>query len=301
MSRTLTTRSRTLLALPAAASVLVLLAACSSSSDDSSSAATSDSDSSSNAQPAGGDQMGGGGGVSGEIAAVSDALMQVQGDDGQTAVTWDDSTSITQTVSAALTDVTVGVCVTAVVGDDDLATSIAISQPVDGECTGGFGGGGMGGGGGMPSGDGADSGEAPADMPTGMPEDGEMPDGAPTDMPEGGGSGGGFGQVTSGLVTAVDGTSITVDAVSMGQPGDDSTESTTESTTVTVGDSTTYTTSADADSTAITVGRCVVAQGEQDDSGQMAATSLTLSDATDGSCSTGFGGGRPQGSEDSDA
>ena len=293
MSRSLSTRSRALLALPAAASVLVLLAAC-SSSDDTASTSTDEGQSTQNAQPADGEQPGGGG-VSGEIAAVSDALMQVQGDDGQTAVSWDDSTTITQTVSAALSDVTVGVCVSAVVGDDDIATSITISDPVDGECTGGFGGGGMPGGGEMPSGDG----EMPEGMPTDMPEDGEMPSDMPTDMA--GGGGGGFGQLTSGLVTAVDGSTITVDAVSMGQPGDDSTEATTESTGVTVSDATTYSTTADADASAITVGRCVVAQGEQDDSGQMTATSLSLSDATDGSCSTGFGGGRPQGSEDSDA
>jgi hypothetical protein len=34
----------------------------------------------------------------------------------------------------------------------------------------------------------------------------------------------------------------------------------------------------------------VTAQGEADSSGQVAATSLTLSDATDDGCSTGFGG-----------
>lgn len=285
----LTTRTRALLALPAAASVLVLLAACSSGSDD-----TATTDESTSAQVPARDQMPeGGGGVSGEIAAVSDALMQVQGDDGQTAVSWDGSTAITQTVSATATDVTVGVCVTAVLDDDGTATSIAVSQPVDGECTGGFGGGGMGQGGG----------EMPEGMPTGMPE-GEMPSDMPSDMA------GGFGQFTTGLVTAVDGSTITVDAVSMGRPDEDATEPTTESTTVTVADSTTYTATVDADSTAITVGRCVVAQGDQDDSGQMTATSLTLSDPTDGSCSTGFGGGRPQGgqggqggqgSEDSDA
>lgn len=284
----LTTRSRALTVLPAAASVLVLLAACSSGSGDAGAAETQDSGTS-NAQPAGGDQMPGGGGVSGEIAAVSDALMQVQGDDGQTAVAWDDDTTFTQTVSAALADVTTGVCVTAVIGDDDLATSIAISQPVDGECTGGFGGGGMPGGGDR---------EMPSDMPTDMPDD--MPSDMPDDLPEGGG---GFGQATSGLVTAVDGSTITVDAVSFTPPGDsdsDSAEPTTESTAVTVSDATTYTTSVTTDASAVAVGLCVQAQGEQDDSGRMTATSLALSEAGDDGCSTGFGG-RPQGMEDSDA
>lgn len=272
MSRT---RPR-LLAAPATAAVLVLLAACSGGSDD-----TAGADSSAAATQAPAAQQGGtrgGGGTTGEVAAVSDALLQVQGDDGQTAVTWDDATTISQTVTAALADVTVGSCVVAMTSADDdaaAATSVAITSPVDGECTGGLGGGA--GGGGMPGGAAPADGELPDGAPTDLPE---MPDGVPTGGTGGEPpAGGGFGGITAGLVTAVDGSTITL------EPGDDATAAT-----VTVDDATTYTRTVTADATAIAVGRCVTAQGASDSSGQVAATALVLSDAGDDGCSTGFGG-----------
>lgn len=288
---TRTTRTR-LLALPAltgAVAVLTLLAAC---SDEPAQVATADptTEAAQGAAGSGDAAQPGGGGVTGEIAAITGAVMQVHGDDGQTAVSWDDATTITQTVAAALSDITVGSCVVVVgAGDDAAATSVALSTAVDGGCTGGFGGsgGGMPGGGDMPS-----DGEMPSGMPSGAPDgqapgDGEQPSGMPTDLPDGAsgdGSGSGFGGMTAGLVTAVDGTTITVESTGFG----DDAETTT--TPVTVDGSTTYSTTADADATAITVGRCVVAQGESDDSGKVAATSLVLSDAGDDGCSTGFGG-----------
>lgn len=297
MSRT---RSRLLL-LPATVAVLALLAAC---SDDPGTAAAEAAPS--QAPQAAGAQRGPGGGVTGEIAAVSDALMQVQGDDGQTAVAWDDGTAITQTVAASLSDVTAGVCVVAVsasgtAGDDTAATatSVAVSAATDGEC-GGFPGGA---GGGQQPGDGFDRPEgAPTDMPDGAPTD--RPDGAPTDLPDDartGGMGGGLGGMTAGLVTAVAGDTITVESA---RPDDDETNTAT----ITVDDATTYTTDADADATAITVGRCVSAQGEADDSGQVAATSLRLSDPGDDGCTQvmagrgSFGGGlqAPGGTDGSD-
>lgn len=265
------------LAAPAAAAVLVLLAACSSGTDSTDDTAGS---SAAGTQAPVTQQGGrpGGGGTTGEIAAVSDALLQVQGDDGQTAVTWDDATTISQTVTVALADVTVGSCVVAMTsGDDDAAaaTSVTISVATDGECAGGFGGGGA-----VPGGE--------------APPDGAMPDGAPTGSPDGElPADGGFGAVTAGLVTAVDGSTITV------QSGDDSAAST-----VTVDDATTYTSTVTADPTAIAVGRCVTVQGEADTSGQVAATALLLSDATDDGCSTGFagmgGGQRPGGAAATD-
>ncbi|MBW0254746.1 DUF5666 domain-containing protein [Cellulomonas sp. PS-H5] len=280
-------RTRTgLLAAPAAVAVLVLLAACSGDTTDAGTASSGTG--TAEAQDPGdrSGEMPGGGGTSGEIAAVSDALLQVQGDDGQTAVAWDGTTTITQTVTADLSDVTVGSCVVAFTsGDDDAAaTSVAITAATDGECTGGFGGGS--GGGGMPA-----DGEMPSGMPTDGAEGRELPGGAPTDMPSGApdgasGGSGGFGGVTSGLVTAVDGSTITVEPT--GMPGSD--DATTTTATITVDAATTFTSTVAADATAIAVGRCVTAQGEADSSGQVAATSLTLSDATDAGCSTGFGG-----------
>ncbi|ERK69741.1 hypothetical protein N136_03938, partial [Leifsonia aquatica ATCC 14665] len=99
----------------------------------------------------------GGGGVTGEIAAVDGTTLQVQSTTEQTAVTYTDSTTITQRVTAALTDVTNGSCISAFTGGtgsststsssaSTAATTVSISAAVDGACTaGGFGG--MGGGG----------------------------------------------------------------------------------------------------------------------------------------------------------
>lgn len=283
--RTMTsrTRSRSLLVLPAAAAVLTLLVACSDDAAQTAPEVTATQEPAADQQAG---EMSGGGGITGEIAAVSDLLMQVQGEDGQTAVSWDDSTTITQTVAGTLADVTVGVCVVAVTGSDDAtaATSIAITSATDGECTSGFGGGGFGGGG-----DDSGDGERPSGMSTdGAGEDGAAPSGdMPSGMPTGGTDGGGgaaFGGMTSGLVTAVDGSTITVESTGFGD------DAQTTTSTVTVDDATTYTTTVDADATAIAVGRCVVAQGDSDDSGKVAATSLVLSDAGDDGCSTGFGG-----------
>jgi hypothetical protein len=278
MSRT---RPR-LRAVSAAAAVLVLLGACSSGAEGA--ASTDDSSAAATQAPAAQQGERPGGGTTGEIAAVSDALLQVQGADGQTAVTWDGTTAISQTVAAALADVTVGTCVVATTsGDDDAAaaTSMTITAATDGECATGLGGGA---GGGVPGGEAFADGELPDGVPTGMPE---MPDGAPTGGTDGEPpAGGGFGGITAGLVTAVDSSTITVAS------GADGTAST-----ITVDDATTYTSTVAADATAIAVGRCVTAQGESDSSGQVAATALVLSDATDDGCSTGFGGrgGTPPG------
>jgi hypothetical protein len=262
------------------AGVALLLALTACSGDAAATATATESEAAQAPADSAGGQVPGGGGVAGEIAAVDDALLQVQGDDGQTAVSWDAGTVITQTVAAALTDVTAGVCVVATTASDDsgdsgdsastaAATSVAVTAATDGECS-GFGG----------RAGGAPSGELPDGAPTGMPEGT-----APTDAPDGGDrpGGSGFGAVTAGLVTAVDGSTITV------QPGDAAGDDS-GATTITVDDATTYTTTVAADASAISVGRCVTAQGEADDSGQVAATSLVLSDAGEEGCSTGLGG-----------
>ena len=127
-------------------------------------------------------------------------------------------------------------------------------------------------------------GTMPTDRPAGMPTD------LPTDLPAGG-MPGGFGQRVSGLVTAVAGTTITVQVA--GQDGATSAQ------TVEVSADTTYTTTAAADASAIAVGLCASAQGDSDDSGRMTATSLALSVAGDDGCNqfAGIAGGmgRPAG------
>lgn len=285
-----TTMRRPTLMISTAAAVALLLGACSSGSDGSTADSTA-ADSTAQAQaPTTADGAGQqeASGVSGEIAAISDTLLQVQGDDGQTAVSWSDTTTFTTTVTGSVSDITVGVCLTAF-GD----SIITVSQPTDGECA-AFGGmagampGGMPGGDGAPAGDGA-SGTAPSGMPDGMPTDlpsgaaGGRPDGMPTDLPSGaaGMGGAGGGTLVTGLVTAVDGSTITVAAA------DDASEPST----VTVADDAVVQVRQAADVSALAVGLCATVRGEADTRGQVAATSISLSTAGDSGCSTGMGGG----------
>lgn len=223
-------------------------------------------------------------GTSGKIAAIDGSTLQVQSSDAQTAVTYTDSTTISQQVGAALADVTVGSCVMITSADGSEASETAvtagtvrITEKTDGSCAvgGGFAGGQRPGG-------------APSDMPTDMPTD--MPEGMPS-----GGPGGMGGMGTSGEVTAVSDTGFTVAATSR-----DSEETT--SVDVTVGSDTTYTTTETATKSALAVGRCVTATGETDDTGAVTAERISVSDPVDGECTTGFvgRGGLPGGAPSQD-
>ncbi|WP_353707406.1 hypothetical protein ABRQ22_15765 [Cellulosimicrobium sp. ES-005] len=293
-TRPRTGRPRGALVALGALGLALALTACSASDAATPDGSPSDAAGDQGAAPEGASQGRGGRapGVSGEIAAVDGTTAQVQDDESQTAVVWSDDTTISVTVDGALTDVTVGSCVLAVTGSlprdetedsaGDAATSVAVSEPVDGACTGGFGGFG---GGGFPGG-----GERPQGAPTDMPSDlPEMPEGAPTDMPSGapdreGGPGGGFGGLTTGLVTAVDGSTITVRTTS--PEGETSEES------VSVDDATTYTVQRAGTGDDVVVGQCVTAQGESEDGSAFAATSLSVSAPGDDGCTSGFPGGR---------
>ncbi|MEQ6902604.1 DUF5666 domain-containing protein [Nocardioides sp. YIM 152588] len=272
--------------------VAVLAAGCGS---DDAEAATTDQAAVGADQQGAGDQQGADGrlpGAFGRIAAVSGDVLQVQNDQsGQVAVTVADGTAVTDQVEAAQGDVEVGACVT-VRADDSAdgtdgtdgtvaAATVSITQPADdGSC--GAGTAGMGGGPGGPGGDG----QRPTDLPEGMPTDrpSDLPDGMPTDLP--GGQPGGFG--TAGQVSAVTAGGFTVESTF---PGADA-----SSVEVTVDADTTYTLQASATAKALKVGRCVVATGEADDTGAVAADRISVSDPVDGACTTGFGGrGRPDG------
>lgn len=257
-------------------------------------------------------------GVSGKVAAVSGGVAQVQGSDGQVAVSLGDATVTTER-SAALSDVAKGHCVVVSFGsgsgsssdadrasDDAPATSVSISDPVDGECS-PFGGGrgpGRGGpGNGGPGGDGERP-EMPegAEPPAGgaMPE---MPEGAepPGDgeRPEGRRPGG--GRVT-GTVTAVSSQGFTVEVTAMPTPPQGASagastgpEVDVERTVVVDGD-TTYSRTVTGSAKDVTEGRCIMATGEEDETGGMEAETVRVSDAVDGECRSGFrpgnGGGR---------
>lgn len=209
---------------------------------------------------------------SGKVAAVDGSTAQVQGSDGQTAVSWTATTTFTQQVDGSLDDVTKGACVLVrgESGDEDAVTAsaVTISPAVDGEC----------------QGPGGDRGARPTDLPTDLPSD------APTDAPSGapGRAGGGMAM---GTVTAVTDAGFTVESTAPG--GGD-----TSSVSVSVTDDTTFSTTAEADASAVKVGVCVQADGESDSTGAVAATSIRVSAATGGECTTGFGRPGARGQEE---
>jgi len=219
-------------------------------------------------------------GTSGLVADVSGRTLQVQGQLGQTAVTYSDATVFRAQVAATLDDVTVGSCVmvtpatsssASADGSDDTsrpttiaAGSVRITAATDGSCTRGGGPGGSG----RPSG-------RPTDLPSDLPND------RPSDGPAGRAGFGAFG-----TVSAVSADGFTV---AQQQPdADGASAATTTSVTVTVSGSTTYTSTEKTDASSVKAGVCVTATGQADDTGAVSAESIAVSQPVDGEC--GFGG-----------
>jgi len=246
---------------------------------------------------------GGGGrafpGASGLLAQIDGTTLQVQSTDTQTAVTYSATTRFTNTVAARLSDVVVGVCVqarsarlpsgpgsaaptaapatpTAKTGPL-AAVSVEISPAVNGVCStlGGA--------------------RTPGTRPFGGTGDPTPPAGTPnpnrTRGPGAGGNGfggngfGGFGAF--GKVTAVNGASFTVE--SSAPQGGSTSAGTPTAQTVDTSAATTYTRTVTANAKALVVGLCVTALGKASDTGSIAATSIALRPAQNGSCSSGFG------------
>jgi len=309
---TIPTTSRRLLTLGAAGATALVLAGCGSGG----STPTATASAGSGASAANSGQGGNGGfgqnrvpGTFGLIAAIQGTTLQVQSTTDQTAVVYTAKTTITDQVAAKATDVKVGDCISArsaaatgTAGSSPsaaagaptsvAATTVTILSSTGTGCTdltagGGFGGGG-GGFGGPPAGTG---GSAPGGAPSGRPS------GAPT-----GGFRGGFGGFgATGEVTAVSAGSFTVTesfrAVdrngSSGAPASPTASPSTTSRTVTVTytSTTTFDRTAKAAPSAITVGSCVRALGQADDTGTVTATSLALSKAVNGQCTSAVRGG----------
>jgi Domain of unknown function (DUF5666) len=231
-------------------------------------------------------------GATGLLAQIDGKTLQVQSTAAQTAVTYSASTTFTDTVAAKLSDVVVGVCVQArsarpaagaggaapttaprAPSAPIVAATVEISAPVNGKCSaqGGFRMGGA-----RPPG--------AAGAPTrvaGVPGSGR------TRAP---GTGGGFGGLGAfGKVTAVNGSGFTIES-SRPQNGTASTAAPTSETVQTPA-GTKYTRTGAASAKALVVGVCVTALGKADDTGAIAATSILLRPAENGSCSSGFGGG----------
>lgn len=228
-------------------------------------------------------------GVSGLVADISGFTLQVQGNNAQTAVTYGVTTTFTNTVPSALSDVAVGMCVTvrsagtsaAPTGTPVTAGSVALSSPVNGSCT--RGGGGAGGT--------RSSGGPQGTVPSGSPRRSGRP-----------GGGGGFpaGGGVTGMVATVSGSTFTVDARSRGGQAPSASPTgtgggTTVSTAVTTTPTTTYTRMVAATSSALAVGRCVTALGPAGDTGAIAATSIAVRSAVNGTCTNGFRGRGGQG------
>ncbi|GAB2781176.1 hypothetical protein GCM10027020_38410 [Nocardioides salsibiostraticola] len=224
-----------------------------------------------------------GGGVpegSGEVVQIDGSTAQVQNDAGQVAVTWTNVTTFTQQVDTDLAGVAVGVCV-AVTSDDDsegeeiAAGDVRITEMGDEGCA-------RGGGNGANGVDGERTDTArprPTDLPDGTTE------GAPA-----GGRGEGRGTGVLGEVVSVSETGFTV-------AGQDPEDGSTTDIVVSVSSDATFTATADAKASDITVGRCVTSGGDADDTGSITAETIAISDPVDGACVAGFGGRRPQATE----
>ncbi|WP_157472908.1 DUF5666 domain-containing protein [Frankia sp. EAN1pec] len=287
-------------AVASAAVLVTVLAGCGGSSGTS----TADTTQAGATPGQGGGQPGTEAPASGLIAEVDSGTIQVQSQQsGQIAVKYGESTTFTETTSAALSDVKEGVCVTAAnmpaggarpsgapaggsgaqpsarptaMPTSFTATTVMISQPTDGSCAGPNATA-------RPTGQPQPSGQ-PQTRPSGGPDGpgGQNGQGAPGG--QGGFGGGGFGGRATGKVTSVSGSTITISGTDFG------TDKAVTYTVLVDGD-TKYTQSVAATSTELAVGKCAVANGDTDDTGTVTATRIALSEATNGACATGFGGG----------
>ena len=222
-------------------------------------------------------------GVTGTAAAVSGSSMEVQNPtSGQVTVTFTTSTPIIDTVSVTAKDVTVGSCVTVIgkpsttgsAASSVTATTVTISAPVKGSCTGaggfggGFGGGGFGG-----------------TRPSGAPRPSFSARPRPT------GSRGAFGNGdfggANGKVLSVSATGFVVQG--RGRTAGSSTGTTT-SVTVITNSASKYLKTVSAAASALKVGQCITAIGTANSIGAVAARSIRVSQPGPSGCVSGFGG-----------
>lgn len=280
---------RLLLGTAAGVAAVATVAACGGGSSPSAPAAHGSTGSttaatSSRAAPGQGAGRGQAPAASGTIAAVAGTTMQVQSrQNGQVAVSWTAATTFTQQVDVAAGSLKAGDCVTAVAPSGTsanaasfTASTVSVSTPTDGSCTGGR----FGAGGARPSG---------APRPSARPSRTTRPSGFPSGAARGRA---GFGAVASGSVVSVSGSTLVIAARTFGSG---TSTPTTTNKTVTLGSATKITTEQRATASAVKVGRCATARGSADASGAVTATSVAITDPVDGQCGGfgfgGFGGG----------
>jgi len=230
--------------------------------------------------------FGGGPAAFGTLAEIDGRVLQVQNQaTGQVSVSYSASTAFAQTRTVTVAAIRVGSCVT-VIGQRRQASgspsaapsragsipaaSVQISATVNGSCLAG-----IGRGGGRPSG-----------FPSGRPSG--FPSGRPTGFPSGRQSGGGFagfGAFATGKVSAIGGSSLTVQTPARGQQA-------ASTVTVTLSASTSYTETGPATAAALRVGECLSATGRTGSTGAVAATRITISPAGPNGCTAGGFGRR---------
>jgi hypothetical protein len=242
------------------------LAACGGTS-----ASTNTSTSSSTTSRSGGANGPGGfarRGTAGTLAQIKGSSLILTDTTGaDVTVDYTPTTTITQTKTGVLADIVPGSCVIATGTKDAsgnvVASSVRLSQPVNGACTAGFGN--------RPGG----AGNGPRPTPNGTPRATPAP-GQP--LPS----------FAAGRVTAVNGTAVTV------QPTTGAAQTITVPTTVTVSESN------PVPASDLSVGDCIQANGSKDSGGTVAATALSIVPPGPSGCFSGgrggfgggFGGGR---------
>jgi len=222
--------------------------------------------------------FGGGPAAFGTLAEIDGRVLQVQNQaTGQVSVSYSASTAFDQTRMVTAAAIRVGSCVT-VIGQRRQASgspsatpsragsipaaSVQISATVNGSCPIA----GIGRGGGRASG---------------------FPSGRPSGFPSGRQSGqGGFGAFATGKVSAIGGSSLTVQTPARGQQA-------ASTVTVTLSASTSYTETGPATAAALRVGECLSATGRTGSTGAVAATRITISPAGPNGCTAGGFGRRP--------
>lgn len=218
-------------------------------------------------------------GATGTVAAVTASSLQVQNPRiGQVTVTFTPSTSFTRTVAATAADLVVGDCALAVGAPAPAgnpagpvtATSVLISPATAaGGCpASGFGGPGRGAGTGSPGsspGSGSQGGAAPSRTPN-------RPSGAGRNRRS----------TASGKIISIGGGGFVLQV-----GASNATRS------VTTTQTTTFSKDVAADKSGLAVGECVSAVGPSDDTGAVAASSISIRQPGPHGCQAGFGGRGP--------
>jgi len=194
----------------------------------------------------------------GQLVQINGTTLILSNTTGDATVTYATTTTITQTSTGTLANITPGMCVTATGTKDATgtltATSVILSAAVNGSCaTTRFGGGGG----------------------TFSPRPGATP--RPSFSPPAGAAG--F-DIARGVVKTVSGTSVTLTDATTGTATIISVPTTVKVITTTV-----------IQPTALQTGECVTAVGPKDTAGVVAASSITISPAGANGCTEGFGGG----------